>query len=286
MVYINFQCFVVAEIVEDPYVYPNNLTYTNALKYFVLTPAVAYKPFYPERTKPKWKSAGVKLIIFCICHTITMFLARQLLLPELGEFLILLESGSSYIALVPRIAKLMVFMHSMFLVYTAYIIFQVFLPLHGDLTGMPHVKYTRDWWNSAHMNVYWREWNLPVYNCLKNYVYIPVIENGYSKYVATFATMTCSGLLHEYLVSVPPMKQVRYKRLLLDGGSFWDVHRFRAHRDLHGDPQRAFKRVSREEVWGQVGKHDALDLAGVRTTHFVAHGQLRIRKNYRLHIAC
>lgn len=65
---------------------------------------------------------------------------------------------------------------------------------------MDSVSFEGKWWLTTNLNAFWRNWNLPVYNCLKYNVATPLRKSGYSLIVTNIITYTVAGIIHEFLV--------------------------------------------------------------------------------------
>lgn len=58
-----------------------------------------------------------------------------------------------------------------------------------------------DWWNANNIDTFWRAWNMPVHRWAVRHLYIPIVEMGYGKNVASITVFFVSAFFHEYLVS-------------------------------------------------------------------------------------
>lgn len=102
-----------------------------------------------------------------------------------------------------------------------YLLFHSFLNLLGELLHFADRHFYHDWWNANNIDVFWRSWNLPVHRWAVRYLmskidlrifsniyfhrhlYIPMVDMGYNKLVASTTVFFISAFFHEYLVSVP-----------------------------------------------------------------------------------
>jgi diacylglycerol O-acyltransferase 1 len=50
---------------------------------------------------------------------------------------------------------------------------------------------------------FWRHWNIPVHAWMVRHVYLPLVNNGFSKFFASVSIFFISGVFHEMIVSIP-----------------------------------------------------------------------------------
>lgn len=81
--------------------------------------------------------------------------------------------------------------------------FHSFFNLIGELLHFGDRNFYSDWWNATNIEVFWRTWNLPVHRWCVRHLYIPLVDKGYSRMVASTMVFLFSAFFHEYLVSVP-----------------------------------------------------------------------------------
>ncbi len=73
----------------------------------------------------------------------------------------------------------------------------------GEVLRFADRHFYSDWWNSNDIVVFWKTWNLPVHRWAVRHLFKPMLQRGYSGFVASTVVFLISALLHEYLVSVP-----------------------------------------------------------------------------------
>ncbi|KOC65584.1 Diacylglycerol O-acyltransferase 1 [Habropoda laboriosa] len=101
-----------------------------------------------------------------------------------------------------RLLKLAIPNHLIWLCFF-YLLYHSALNMTGELLYFADRNFYNDWWNAPNIEVFWRTWNVPVHRWALRHLYIPAIEMGYSKSVASATVFFISAFFHEYLVSVP-----------------------------------------------------------------------------------
>ena len=108
-----------------------------------------------------------------------------------------------------------------------YLIFHSLLNFLGELFHFADRNFYLDWWNAQNSNVFWRKWNTPVHRwavrwvrihrtrlswrwisnssfyLIFRHVYLPMVDMGCNKWVASVGVFFISAFFHEFLVSVP-----------------------------------------------------------------------------------
>lgn len=84
-----------------------------------------------------------------------------------------------------------------------YIQFHSWFNLLGEVLQFADRNFYADWWNANNIDVFWRNWNLPVHRWALRHLYFPLVEMGYGKNIASTTVFFISAFFHEYLVSVP-----------------------------------------------------------------------------------
>ncbi|KAF2885916.1 hypothetical protein ILUMI_20257 [Ignelater luminosus] len=180
--------------------YPNNVTIKNLFTYFIFTPPIQYQPCLHSKINPNW-IAIIKYAVkqFLVLY-VTLFIGIQYLYPEL-QTLRGTENGWIHDLRCGTNIALPVAICWIFYCYIS--TYRVYLPAYAEFTGMKNTVFSTDWWNSEDLNVFWRKWNIPVHECLKFNVVVPLMKNGYSKMFSIFVAYILAGILHEYLNSLP-----------------------------------------------------------------------------------
>jgi len=107
-----------------------------------------------------------------------------------------------YVHLLERVLKLSVPNACIWLLMF-YGFFHSWLNLTGELLRFGDRLFYKDWWNAQTLDVYWRQWNLPVHNWVVRHVYAPSLRHGLSSIQAQVIAFFLSAALHEILISVP-----------------------------------------------------------------------------------
>jgi len=84
-----------------------------------------------------------------------------------------------------------------------YGLFHSWLNLTAELLRFGDRLFYKDWWNAESLDVYWRNWNLPVHHWLVRHVYAPALRHGLTSWQAQLIVFFVSAIMHEVLVSVP-----------------------------------------------------------------------------------
>ena len=71
----------------------------------------------------------------------------------------------------------------------------------AEVSGSSERTFYLDWWNSATMEQFWRQWNLPVHRWCVQHIYLPLVSRGGAKLTGVMVTFLFSAVLHEYLIS-------------------------------------------------------------------------------------
>lgn len=82
-----------------------------------------------------------------------------------------------------------------------YLTFHSFLNLVGELLHFADRNFYCDWWNANNIDTFWRSWNMPVHRWCVRHIYIPIVDLGYNRSIASLIVFFVSAFFHEYLVS-------------------------------------------------------------------------------------
>lgn len=188
------------EGVDAPVTYPDNLSLHN-LGYFLLAPTLCYQLNYPRTPAIRWPFVARRTAQMLFLTALAAFITEQYLAPAVRgseEPLRALAFGR----LAERVLKLSVPNLYVWLLFFL-IFFHYYLNLLAELLRFGDRKFYGDWWNSASLGYYWREWNLPVHTWLLRHVYTPVRRKGLGRTQAGLATFLLSAVAHEAVVSIP-----------------------------------------------------------------------------------
>lgn len=186
---------------EPPIVqYPENLNLKD-LVYFLCAPTLCYELNFPRTSRVRKRFLIKHILEFVLGVNLVMALFQQWMIPSVTNSLVPF-SQLDYIRIAERLLKLSVPNHLIWLCFF-YLNFHSFLNLMGELLHFADRTFYNDWWNANNIDTFWRTWNMPVHRWAVRHVYIPIIEHGYSRGIASLAVFLISALFHEYLVSVP-----------------------------------------------------------------------------------
>ncbi|XP_014212741.1 diacylglycerol O-acyltransferase 1 isoform X1 [Copidosoma floridanum] len=180
--------------------YPDNLNLSD-LFYFMLAPTLCYELNFPRTQRIRKRFLIKRILEVVVGCQVVMSLFQQWMIPSVKNSLIPF-SNMDVAKASERLLKLAIPNHLMWLCFF-YLIFHSFFNLMGELLHFADRKFYCDWWNANNIDTFWRTWNLPVHRWAIRHLYLPVLEMGYSKSVASITVFFISAFFHEYLVSVP-----------------------------------------------------------------------------------
>ncbi|XP_014253436.1 diacylglycerol O-acyltransferase 1 isoform X2 [Cimex lectularius] len=180
--------------------YPDNLTLKDLL-YFIFAPTLCYELNFPKTDRIRKRFLLKRLLEVVILLQLILCLFQQWIIPSVKNSLIPF-SNMDVVKATERLLKLAIPNHLVWLTFF-YLSFHSFLNLMGELLHFADRNFYCDWWNSNNIDVFWRSWNMPVHRWAVRHLYVPLVEQGYSKTLASTAVFFISAFFHEYLVSVP-----------------------------------------------------------------------------------
>uniref|UniRef100_A0A0N4ZTJ7 Diacylglycerol O-acyltransferase 1 n=1 Tax=Parastrongyloides trichosuri TaxID=131310 RepID=A0A0N4ZTJ7_PARTI len=180
--------------------YPDNLTLYD-IYYFMLAPTLCYElnfPRTPGRRKSFLMKRLIEMIFLPILYTA---LSQQWIVPLVKNGVVPFSEMNIY-KMTERVLKLAI-PNLLLWLLMFYIIFHSFLNLVAEILRFADREFYRDFWNAESIGMFWRTWNIPVHRWCVRHCFIPLIELGYTKYVASISVFVISAFFHEYLVSIP-----------------------------------------------------------------------------------
>lgn len=200
--------------------YPDNLNVRD-LMYFLLAPTLCYELNFPRTTRIRKRFVIKRCIEVVVLVNLMLGLFQQWMIPSVRNSLVPF-SKMELVKVIERLLKLAVsnnrtLAHNI-LIYLStvkqipnhftwlcffYLSFHSFLNLVGELLHFADRNFYCDWWNSNNIDTFWRTWNMPVHRWCVRHLYIPIVDMGYSKTIASLIVFMFSAFFHEYLVSVP-----------------------------------------------------------------------------------
>ena len=166
--------------------------------YFLFIPMLVYRTSYPRTKRIRWNRVwqhfrDIFLTILSVWVLFCRFCvpAYRKSISEPGTFSSIFSefiNGS-----IPGMMLLLLgffgFLHS-------------WLNLYAELLRFGDRGFYEDWWNARSFAQYYRKWNCVVHDWIYNYMYLPVIEAGYSKTFAMAVVFGTSSIIHEYILTM------------------------------------------------------------------------------------
>uniref|UniRef100_T1HID0 O-acyltransferase n=1 Tax=Rhodnius prolixus TaxID=13249 RepID=T1HID0_RHOPR len=180
--------------------YPDNLNVKDML-FFIFAPTLCYELNFPRTDRIRKRFLLKRLLEVVILMQLVMCLFQQWIIPSVKNSLIPF-SKMDVVKATERLLKLSIPNHLVWLTFF-YLLFHSFFNLLGEIMHFADRNFYSDWWNSNNIDTFWRSWNLPVHRWAVRHLYIPMVEQGFSKNFASITVFFISAFFHEYLVSVP-----------------------------------------------------------------------------------
>uniref|UniRef100_V5GWV6 O-acyltransferase n=1 Tax=Anoplophora glabripennis TaxID=217634 RepID=V5GWV6_ANOGL len=180
--------------------YPDNLTLRD-LYYFLCAPTLCYELNFPRTDRIRKRFLVKRIFEVLAGMQIILCVIQQWMIPSVKNSLIPF-SNMDFMKASERLLKLAIPNHLAWLCMF-YIMFHSWLNLLGEILHFADRSFYNDWWNANNIDVFWRNWNLPVHRWALRHLYLPMVEMGYSKYSAGVTVFFISAFFHEYMVSVP-----------------------------------------------------------------------------------
>ena len=181
--------------------YPANVTLLDIFR-FIAFPTLCYQTSYPRTASIRKVWLLKRLLELFLTLAAQGIVFNQLMLPVLLEALLAKRTDGEDFAIMKYVLKLavpsLVCWLGMF-----YSLFHLHLNILAEVTYFGDRLYYKAWWNATKLDVYWRDWNIPVHAWLVRHVFFPCMNIGLSKSVSTFLVFFTSAVAHEVLVSVP-----------------------------------------------------------------------------------
>nr|CAI5868684.1 unnamed protein product [Callosobruchus analis] len=180
--------------------YPDNLNLKD-LYYFICAPTLCYELNFPKTDRIRKRFLLKRIFEVLICGQIIMVIMQQYMVPSIKNSLIPF-SNMDYTRTAERLLKLAIPNHLAWLI-GFYLMFHSWLNLVGEILHFADRSFYNDWWNANNIDMFWRNWNLPVHRWALRHLYFPMIEMGYGRMTGSVAVFFISAFFHEYMVSVP-----------------------------------------------------------------------------------
>lgn len=181
--------------------YPENLTVANML-YFSIAPTLTYQLNYPQAKKGlRWSIVLLILFRMMVVSGLILFATESYIMPTVQNSMEAVHNAD-ILSIMERVLKLSIPNTYVWLL-VFYFYFHLWLNLLAELTCFGDRIFYKDWWNARTIDIYWRNWNIPVHNWILRHLYYPLLRLGAGKVAGTFAAFFFSAALHEVILSVP-----------------------------------------------------------------------------------
>jgi diacylglycerol O-acyltransferase-1 len=180
------------------------LGYTPSLShlyYFLAAPTLCFQLSYPRSPSVRWGFALRRAFEVVFCTILQLAMIQQYCIPTVANAMPAFEQGD-WLVITERILKLAI-PNTFIWLLMFYQLFHSWLNLTAELLRFGDRLFYKSWWNSQTLDVYWRNWNLPVHNWVIRHLYAPALRAGFSPFTAQLVSFFISALLHEVMVSVP-----------------------------------------------------------------------------------
>ncbi|XKL63485.1 hypothetical protein PGB90_005849 [Kerria lacca] len=181
-------------------IYPDNLNIQDIV-YFMFIPTLCYELNFPRTDRIRKRFIVKRILELIIGVHVLAALFQQWIIPSVKHSLIPF-TNMDILKSIERMLKLSIPNHLLWLVMF-YLLFHSWLNFIGEIFHFADRNFYLDWWNATNSNVFWRKWNTVVHRWALRHVYLPMVDIGYSKFVASTAVFFISAFFHEFLVSVP-----------------------------------------------------------------------------------
>jgi len=180
---------------------PNTLLH---LWYFLLAPTLCYQLEYPRSPRIRISFLLRRLLEVFFCVMLGTVIIQQYIVITVKNTMPHFQylTGESYLRIFQRVLKLAIPSLFCWLVFF-YGYFHAYLNLVGELLRFGDRCFYKAWWNSRHVEEYWRLWNIPVHKWMIRHLYTPVRNLGYGRFTGIFAAFLFSAVAHEILISIP-----------------------------------------------------------------------------------
>ena len=183
--------------------------------YFYFAPTLTYQLWYPRTSKIRGWWLARELFQFAVCVIIFVFWLNQFVAPLMRSAGRIFQTDST----VEKVETLLLMSSTFIVVWStfSYLFFHLFTNILAEVMHFADRDFYRDWWNSNKLRHFWNKWNLPVHRWCQRHLYYPLLRFGFSKNLGVVAVFLFSGLMHEYLFSVPLRIHTFYSVVLFVG---------------------------------------------------------------------
>ncbi|XP_011062273.1 PREDICTED: sterol O-acyltransferase 1-like isoform X1 [Acromyrmex echinatior] len=174
---------------------PNEPKFSQYL-YFFFAPTLVYRDEYPRTERVRWMVVIRNLVEFALTIFYLTFIWESLVSPIYRVF------GTQYLDrmwLVKNIIKTSI-SGILYLATSNYLLLHTWMNAWAEMLQFADRLFYKDWWNSTTYHMYFRTWNVIVYDWLYTYIYKDMYEIvvPYRMLSATTVFFT-SAIVHEYI---------------------------------------------------------------------------------------
>jgi diacylglycerol O-acyltransferase-1 len=186
---------------NNPAKNPNTLLH---LWYFLMAPTLCYQLEYPRSPRIRISFLFRRLLEVIFCAILGTVIIQQYIVITVRNTMPYFEdlTSKSFLGIFQRVLKLAIPSLFCWLLFF-YGFFHAYLNLLGELLKFGDRGFYKAWWNSRHVEEYWRLWNLPVHKWMIRHLYTPIRNLGYSRSTGIGAAFLFSAVMHEVIISVP-----------------------------------------------------------------------------------
>ena len=181
--------------------------------YFYFVPTLVYQLWFPRSPQIRWGVVIKLSTILAICCAFQVIWLNQLFIPTMREAGRTFKVGT----FLQKLEKVFEFANcfAVLMPIMTYSLFNTYLNLLSEILRFDDRDFYKDWWNSQRIRLFWNRWNRPVHKWCQRHVYFPLLKRGHSKVFGLTAVFLFSGIMHEYLFSIPSRVYVLYSLGLL-----------------------------------------------------------------------
>eukprot|EP00002_Diphylleia_rotans_P012795 TRINITY_DN2497_c0_g1_i1.p1 TRINITY_DN2497_c0_g1~~TRINITY_DN2497_c0_g1_i1.p1 ORF type:complete len:473 (-),score=105.59 TRINITY_DN2497_c0_g1_i1:120-1538(-) len=181
-------------------VYPENV-YLGDIFYFMMAPTLSYDLNFPRAESIRWKVVFKKLGELCLVLAIQLVIVEQYMVPTVRNAMKPITERETD-RMLERLLKLAIpNLYVWLLMFYGY--FHLYLNIFAELLRFADRNFYNDWWNSTHVDQFWRNWNIPVHIWMVKHIWIPSQHYKLNKTGMVVVIFFISAVFHELMVSVP-----------------------------------------------------------------------------------
>ncbi|KAF9764271.1 Diacylglycerol O-acyltransferase 1C [Nosema granulosis] len=169
--------------------------------YFLVCPTLCYQSQYPMNETRRYKRIALRAVQLIGGVFLFVFVMDQYSISSIYRAI----ENNDYLIKIENTINVAISTAFLFLIFF-HMVFVCALDIIAEITLFQDRQFYQSWWNSTTVGEFWSLWNIPVHNCFKRHLYIPLIKNGTSKQVARAYCFFVSAVLHEFVLSVATKK--------------------------------------------------------------------------------